>query len=112
MFLIEKAIDEMTDLEADFLMPFDVSLLEQYYFAMDKVSDNGNWSGYIVTPDDSEVMMVYNASKGTTKYRKDDAYYTFIDDAKKVFPLDSCAIDTMSALLVLSEAHGWDVIDD
>ena len=31
MIHVEKMIDEMDDLEADFLMPFNVSLLEDYW---------------------------------------------------------------------------------
>ena len=112
MIHLDKMIAEMDDLEADLLMPFDVSLLEQYFFSMESVNENGNWLGYIVTPDDSEVAVVFNAATGVTKYRKDEAYYQFVKDAKKIFPLDSCAIDTMSALLVLCEANGWDDVDD
>jgi hypothetical protein len=108
MFLMDKFIAEADDLELELLKPTNLELLDDYYFAMEMVSDNGNWFGYIVLPDDREVAVAYNAASGSTKYRKDDAYYQFSDDAKKIFPLDSCAIDTMSALLVLSEANGWD----
>jgi len=108
MFLIEKFIEEADDLELDLLMPTNLSVLNDYYFAMEAVSDNGNWFGYIVLPDDREVAVAYNSATGATKYRKDDAYFQFADDAKIIFPADSCAIDTMSALLVLSEAYEWD----
>ena len=48
-----------------------------------------------------------------TKYaKKTSAYKPFVDDANKIFPLDSCAIDTMSALLVLCEANNWDEVED
>ena len=108
MFLIDKFIEEADDLELDLLMPTDLSLLDEYYFAMESVNENGNWFGYIVLPDDREVAVAYNSATGSTKYRKDDAYYQFADDAKVIFPSDSCAIDTMSALLVLAEAFEWD----
>lgn len=108
MFLIDKFIKEADDLELDLLMPTNIDLLDNYYFAMEAVSDNGNWFGYIVLPDDQEVAVAYNSATGATKYRKDAAYFQFSNDAKIVFPSDSCAIDTMSALLVLSEANNWD----
>jgi hypothetical protein len=113
MIHVEKMIDEMDDLEADFLMPFNVSLLEDYWFAMENVNDNGNWLGYIVHKDGDELPVAYNASNGMTKYaKKTSAYKPFVDDANKIFPLDSCAIDTMSALLVLCEANNWDEVED
>jgi len=109
MFLIEKFIEEADDLELDLLMPTNLALLDEYYFAMEAVSDNGNWLGYIVLPDDREVAVAYNAATGATKYRKDsDAYKQYTIDAKKIFPSDSCSVDTLSALLVLAEANGWD----
>jgi len=111
MWHLDKMIDEMTDLEADLLMPFDIHSLDGYYFTMETVNDNGNWLGTIVMPDEREIAVVYNHLTGTTKYRKDDAYYDFVEDAKDIFPLDSCAIDTLSALLVLSEANGWETED-
>lgn len=112
MFKTDKMLTEMTDLEKEFLWPSDFKTLEGYYFAMESVNENGNWLGYVVLPDDREIAVAYNASKGVTKYRKDDAYYDFVQDAREIFPLDSCAIDTMSALLVLAEANEWDDVDD
>jgi len=109
---IDRMIDEMDDLEADLLMPFDVSVLENYYFVMDVVNDNGNWLGYVVHTDGEEIAVAYNASTGITKYRKDEMYYKFTEDAKKAFPLDSCSIDSATALLILCEENGWDDVDD
>jgi len=109
MLQYDKMINEMTDLEADLLMPFDLNVLDGYFFAMENVNEEtGNWLGYIVLPDDREVAVAYNASTAMNKYRKDEAYYDFADDAKVIFPLDSCAIDTMVALLAIAESEGWD----
>jgi hypothetical protein len=108
MWHVDKMINEMSDLEADLLLPFDLDALEGYYFYMETVNDNGNWLGQIVMPDEREVTVVYNHVTGVTKYRKDEAYYDFVRDAKQIFPLDSCALDTMSALLALAESYGWE----
>lgn len=113
MIHVEKMIAEMDDLEADLLMPFDVSLLENYWFAMEHINDNGNWLGYICHEDGEELAVSYHASKGATRYQKEvPLYKQFVTDARAIFPLDSCPIDTMSALLVLCEANGWDEVRD
>jgi len=113
MIHIDRMIDEMNNLEADLLMPFDVSLLENYWFAMDKINDNGNWLGYICHKDGDEFAIAYNASKGVMKYQKQSPLYKqFVNEAKIIFPLDSCANNTMSTLLVLCESRGWDEVED
>ena len=112
MFLVKKMVKEMDTLEFELLFPDKIEMLSGYYFEMDKVFKNGNWKGIIVMPDYRGVGITYFANSGKTKYEKNEAYYDFVDDAKKIYPLDSCAIDTMSALLVMIDSNVWEEIKE
>lgn len=112
MFLVKKMVKEMDTLEFELLFPDKIEMLSGYYFEMNEVFKNGNWEGVIVMPDGREIEMIYFADSGKTKYEKNDAYYDFVEEAKKIYPLDSCAIDTMSALLVMIYSNIWEEVED
>lgn len=110
--MIDQIWDEMDDLEFEFLMPINPSAIEGYYFEMRSVARNGNWMAYIVLPDDREFKMVYFDDTGKIRFDKNEAYYEAVKDANEAYPLDSCAIDTLSAFLMMVDARGWDDGED
>jgi len=108
MLLVDKMLAEMTEEETEFLTPGDYEDLKGYFFEMEYVGNNGNWVGYVILPNDEEVKIIYYNDTGNLKYEKGTAYYQMVEDANRAFPMNSCAIDTMSALLMIAEAQGWD----
>jgi hypothetical protein len=112
MLLIDKMRAEMTDEEYEFLFPQNPNAIDGYFFEMEYVAPDGNWMGYVVLPDDREVKLWYFNDTGKLKYEKGEAYLQMVRDANKAFPLDSCAIDTLTALLHLASSSDWESWDD
>jgi hypothetical protein len=112
MILVDKMLAEMTDIEREFLVPSNYEPLRGYFFEMGSVARNGNWMGYVVLPDDTEVRVVCFEDTGKMRYDKEESYYKLVEDANQAFPMDSCAIDTMTALLMLVDSNDWDDWED
>jgi hypothetical protein len=112
MLLRELIKQEMDEEEFEFLYPRNFETIEGYFFEIENTWKNGNFTAYIVLPDDREVKITYYNDTGKIRYDKCDAYASLHQDATAAYPDDSCAIDTFTAFLQLVDAKDWDDWDD